>query len=528
MGKVVRKYWVGFLFSMLLKVVGEVIFIGSNYFSYIIFNKAISENAKLTDIWLQIVFAFVATLGSLTITYLSNILNSYVGYKMKMRFKDVVSYKINSMTDEEIEKYKKGELLSWYENDAPAIYLALDAKLIKIWHNITMCIVSISLLFIFVHWIVGVTAIIGGILIIFVPVFFGGITSKKQQELMIKNGELTQGIENLVNGYSEFAFRNKKSLFVKLTQGFSNKVENTKIKIEGLNFITSLLIGIFQVILQQGVFVGAGILYYLGYVEPGAMLVSISFSAYFMQGFGGLINNIETAIKGKKIIKKFSPVVFDKDFEGKDIFFEELAIKGLNYSVENKQIFKDFNSIINANKKYLVVGESGKGKTTLFRIIFGIIKNYSGDLEINKNINYKNLAPEDLKHLYSYLPQEPSVFNDTLRNNISLWDESISDEKIIDALKKVNLSKVLEENGLDGVINFESKNLSGGELQRVAIARAIVEDKQVMIMDEITASLDKENRESIENLIGSLNKTILYISHTTDADNKNFDQVIKL
>ncbi|WP_148285974.1 ATP-binding cassette domain-containing protein [Spiroplasma taiwanense] len=78
-------------------------------------------------------------------------------------------------------------------------------------------------------------------------------------------------------------------------------------------------------------------------------------------------------------------------------------------------------------------------------------------------------------------------------------------------------------------MNSESKNLFEGEMQRIAIARALVHNKKIMILDEITANLDKNNREIIENLVGDLNKTILYISHNTNSDgNKNLDQVIKL
>ncbi|WP_156005872.1 ATP-binding cassette domain-containing protein [Spiroplasma tabanidicola] len=280
-------------------------------------------------------------------------------------------------------------------------------------------------------------------------------------------------------------------------------------------------------ILQQSWIIVAAVLYFLDLVKPGALLLTTACSSFFLSGFVGLVSDVSNAKEGKSLIKKYKIENKIKKEIFKNIEFNELEIRNLNYSVENKQIFKNFNLEFKKNKKYLIVRESGKGKSTLFRIIFGIIKNHSGDIFINKNINYKDLSDKQIKKIISYLPQQPTVFDDSIRNNVNLWDKSIKDEKILEALKKVNLLNI-DKQSLDTKINPDNKNFSGGEVQRMAIARALVEDKQIIIMYEITASLDKFNRKSIEDLVGDLNKTVLYISHTTELDNKNFDYVIKL
>ncbi|QBQ07369.1 ABC transporter ATP-binding protein [Spiroplasma gladiatoris] len=528
MKKIIKKYWMLIFLCLFFEVIGQLLFIGSNYFQYTVVNKVIQENKSINEIWLETLFAFGGVIVSLTITYFSDLMRCRISYKLRINLKQIVSFKINSLSDEEYEKNKKGEYISWYNNEVEAISAALEAKLISIYVSLVLTILPITLLFIFVHWIVGLVALFGGLLTIFVPSIAGIFLSKKYQEIAMEQGEFTQGIENLINGYAEFAYQNKKGLFRSLIEKFSNKMESKVAKVSYFTFGISLLIGILQVVLQQSTFVGSTILYYNGIASPGAVMVSINFSAYFIEGFSSLIENITSIGKGKGIIKKYKNIREYQEYTKNSIPFKELNINKLNCEIEQKQIFKDFNLQIDANKKYLVVGESGKGKTTLFKIIFGILNKYSGDLILNKEINYKTLVPEDLKNLYSYVPQETTIFNDTIRNNISLWNKEIDDKKIIEALKKVNLSSLLKDNTLDTVINYDNKNFSGGELQRIAIARALVDEKQVMIMDEITASLDKENRQNIENLVGELDKTVLYISHTTSTNDKNFDVVVKL
>lgn len=127
------------------------------------------------------------------------------------------------------------------------------------------------------------------------------------------------------------------------------------------------------------------------------------------------------------------------------------------------------------------------------------------------------------------MPQKTIIFNDSLRNNISLFDPSIEDGKLFKALKNVNLNELANSASLESDLNNDFSNLSGGELQRISIARSLTQNKQILIFDEITSNLDKGNREIIENIIGGLKKTIIFISHTTNIlNNQNFDEIIKL
>ena len=125
--------------------------------------------------------------------------------------------------------------------------------------------------------------------------------------------------------------------------------------------------------------------------------------------------------------------------------------------------------------------------------------------------------------------QDNFLFNDTLRNNLTLYQD-ISDEKLLEALEKVQLGKFANTEGLNMVVGNGGNLFSGGERKRICIARALLTNKEVLILDEPLANLDKENIEKLEERILDLkNYTIIMITHiiSEEAEMK-FDKVINL
>lgn len=107
--------------------------------------------------------------------------------------------------------------------------------------------------------------------------------------------------------------------------------------------------------------------------------------------------------------------------------------------------------------------------------------------------------------------------------------DNISDEEIIKNLKELKLEDLLEEDGLNLILKENGKNLSGGQKQRIALARALIRNKSVLLLDEVTSSLDKENAILIENMVlNNKNLTVIMISHNITEKNKlKFDYIIE-
>ena len=194
----------------------------------------------------------------------------------------------------------------------------------------------------------------------------------------------------------------------------------------------------------------------------------------------------------------------------------QIEFSNVSFSYDEKRdILKNINITFNKNKITSLVGKSGSGKSTIANIISGKIKNFKGDIFISKikllDIDEKNL----LKNI-TIVSHNSYIFKGTVRENLLMADENLTDFQMNKALKQVNLFDFLQrENGLDTKILEKGSNFSGGQLQRLAIARAILKNSSVYIFDEATSNIDSESEKMIMKVIFELakEKTIILISH---------------
>ena len=181
----------------------------------------------------------------------------------------------------------------------------------------------------------------------------------------------------------------------------------------------------------------------------------------------------------------------------------------------NNQLFKNFYLTIKEKEKVAIIGSSGNGKSTLIKLIMGYYKLPDNTIFIDNNdINKFNL--NDLRTQISYVNQNNKLFNTTLLENIQ-YGNNVDEEEIIHVCKKIkvdNIFKNLKE-GLYTNVGIEGSNLSGGQRQLVHILRCIFKKNNIIILDEPTSAIDKDNRDNIMNAIKelSLNNTLIIITH---------------
>ena len=186
---------------------------------------------------------------------------------------------------------------------------------------------------------------------------------------------------------------------------------------------------------------------------------------------------------------------------------------------------------IQKNKSIGIFGESGSGKSTLIEIILGFLKPIRGSIEIDNSNVMENLS--DFNSIIGYVPQKIFIYDDSLKKNIT-FEEDLNPEqqkKFDHALKITNLQSLNKnlENSQNNKLGELGSKLSGGEKQRIAIARALYRNSQILIFDEVTKSLDIENKEKNNEIIQNLlaKKTIIHISHFKE-ELKNFDEIYQI
>lgn len=219
------------------------------------------------------------------------------------------------------------------------------------------------------------------------------------------------------------------------------------------------------------------------------------------QTFSLLDENEPVGNDGSKEIEKINEIKFENvDF---------------SYPKRDKMIFENLNLLFEDEKIVGLVGESGSGKSTLMKMVMKWYIAKSGKISLNEE-DILEIDSRKLQEKIAYIPQFPQIFSQTIRENLVLGNDEISDEEILEIAEKCRLKDVIlsTENGLDTKINSEKVIFSSGEMQRLELMRALLKRADVYIFDEPTSNLDTLNESIILNLIKENCKGMVFlISH---------------
>ena len=264
------------------------------------------------------------------------------------------------------------------------------------------------------------------------------------------------------------------------------------------------------------------ILYFAGYLFAAARL--IDGVAAFNQFYGELMyidSPVEKikALRNEKIQKGNRENLKSFDVSCNEVSFSYL---------DDKKVIDNVSFKAMQGKTTALVGPSGCGKSTLIKLVARLYDYDSGKILIDDK-EIKNINTEDLFKHISMVFQDVILFNGSVMENSRLGRSSASDEEVLEAAKLANCDDFVNKlpNGYQTEIGENGSNLSGGERQRISIARAFLKNADIILLDEIAASLDVENEKYIQESINKLtkNKTVIIISHRMKSI-ENVDQII--
>lgn len=252
------------------------------------------------------------------------------------------------------------------------------------------------------------------------------------------------------------------------------------------------------------------------------LIAMMSASTYLINPLQQILEAI-ASIQASQVIKdKLLTFGSESEIPSKGLHIhtlEEIQLKNVTKSYDNQEIFRDVTVTFSLSQHNLIVGDSGIGKTTLFRLISGQDKAYSGKI-IFKSIDGRELTP-NLDNI-AIIHQNPYVFHTSVRHNLTLYQD-YSDSLLISTLKKVGLWEACCHQ-LD--YELTGDNFSGGQIIKLEIARAILRGKQVLLADEMMASLDGASSKEISNVLKQLPNSIIEIAHHYNLE--DYDAVYRI
>ena len=270
------------------------------------------------------------------------------------------------------------------------------------------------------------------------------------------------------------------------------------------------------------------------------------FSAGMIIAFGQLIGQIVSPITmvpavianfraAKPLQERFQSLIEQKEEKGTE------KITNLNDAVEfenvsfgyqkEKEVIHQLCVRLEAKKHYAIVGSSGSGKSTLLSLLLGYYPSYSGNIRFDRT-ELRNLRRDTLGELIGVVSQDTFLFNDSIRNNITLYQDNYTDEQVNEAIREAGLSQLVASlpDGISTVIDENGKNFSGGEKQRFSLARVLLRNKKVLLFDEFTASMDEPTAKEIEGrLLTRGDCMIVTVTHRLNPEIlRRYDKILVL
>lgn len=198
-------------------------------------------------------------------------------------------------------------------------------------------------------------------------------------------------------------------------------------------------------------------------------------------------------------------------------FKRAIQFHKVDFQYTNTRILKELTMVLPAHKWTVILGESGVGKSTILKLIEKFYTEYEGKIMVD-DISLKDIDNHDLRSKVAYLSQSPSLFPGSIRSNLTVGNDTITDEMIWGVLETVNMKDYVSslDDALDTDVFEAGKIMSTGQKQRLCIARALLRNVEIYLLDEITSNVDPENTQLILSYFKELSKdgkTIISVTH---------------
>lgn len=438
-------------------------------------------------------------------------------------------HKIQSMSFAEYRKQPKETYLSHLVSDINLFEKDFFLSLLNMIYCFGSFLVG-SLLLLWIHPMIALSTIAVSIILYAITLYFEPIIKKTKEATQKANADTNVELSNVLNGMEIIKLYH-------VEEQFKNPFEQIIVRLETIKNIAFKKNAYHETLnhsiassYQMIIFVYATYLYTQNKLTMTSLIIVFNLMGQMIwsiiSGFN-FINRFKTSIM---IFNTITKEDVKKEAAQPMAFHSSIDVSSLSYSYDTSTyVLEDIHLSIQKNAKVLITGPSGVGKTTLLNCLTQNISDYEGTIRIDGN-DLHDISQLDFLTHCGYVRQEHFMFHDSIKNNIILHQPYDADKffNIIHALDLFDWISSLEDKE-NHLLVMDGSNISGGQRQRISIARELYHDKEVLFIDEPSASLDDFTSQKVYDTLLSLDKTVVCVSHRHLEYLKNrVDQVIEL
>lgn len=480
-----------------------------------------SGNVRTAIIYLVLYFIIGVLIG----TILSGIANSIL-LKIESKLTRAIGFntykKALNLPAVAFEEMSSGEIINRITSDADSLSFTFG-KMINMISSIVTALVILVYVF-FNSWIVGLILISFLVVLYFIIKKYNPLLKDAHKERKASQDVFTSLANESIRGIREI-----KTLGIKdhlITNAKRNIEDLFKLSKKEINLQTrfGIIVDFLKTTLEVGTFIVCIVLLYYKQITL-TFFIAMTYYIYRYMWFIECLNDFTQTYQKISVSldrvneilenKKYNDVVFGKT--NLENIKGEIEFKNVTFAYPNEDsVLKDFNLVIEPNKKIAIVGASGQGKSTLFNLITRLFDASKGKITID-GVNILDISEECLRKNISIIRQDPFIFNRTIMENFKIVDEDIKLKEVKACIKEAYLDEYIESlpKKYDTVLGEGGVNLSGGQKQRLAIARTLAKKSKIILFDEATSALDNNSQEFIKKSIDNLVKdhTVVIVAH---------------
>ena len=526
--KLMSRYRFVIFIYTLIGVVGIAMGLGSTVASKYLIDAVITHNNE------TIISAAAAVIGLGVFQIVVNAATSFMGSRVGTRVNNEIRWEIyDSMANanwEDINKYHSGDLINRLEGDVGSVsgnvisFLpGLFAKLMQFFG----CLVIV----LYYDATLAILALMSA------PVLF--FSSRFMTKMMRKYNLESREMNGKILSFSEESVQNLQTIKAfGLTKEYSEKFRillmnyrNMRLAHDKFTILTTLCLSAIGLVVAYSCYGWGVYRLWQGAITYGTMTLFLQLSGSLTSSFSGIVSmvpgviSVATAAGRVKEITELSKESRKNEAAAKEMLQKakengvSLVAEKLTYSYADseKKVLNGISFHAYPGETIAFVGPSGEGKTTILRLILGLVNKTEGELKLGVRDWGELPVSADTRSFCSYVPQENAVFSGTVAENLRIVNPNATDDELESALKIADAREFIERlpKGIETVIGERGVNFSEGQVQRLSIARAVLCKAPVLVMDEATSALDKDTEERVlRNLmVADKNQTRVITTH---------------
>lgn len=480
------------------------------------------SNSKIGKIIILSIVLILVDIIIFIVSYIKNKINTKFNLKINRNVKQIVLEHIPKLEYMEFSNINKSDVIQRVNNDATTYSEFFNSQINLFFDTIFIIIFAVAQT-LELNVTVGIFIGIICLFIVILSIWFFKNSKPLVEDIVERNKEVIEKTTINVENSKMVKIYNREEKEIQDFKKINDEYRKKDVKLAKLKVWYRITTHSLRNFKEPFILLWGGILVVRGELTIASLSILLAYATkimYYVYDTVAKLENINEFIvaykKLSKLMKYKEDVEKNPDIKlSGDIIFKNVSIK-----IQENKVLENLNFIIKQGENIAIIGDNGSGKTIIAKTLIGFYE-YTGDIYIGE-WDIKKVSKKSLRNYIGVVLQDTYLFTDTVKNNININQNKISDKQIINVCKMAELYDDIKrfDNNINYLIGKGGNNVSGGQKQRIAIARTILLDNKFIIFDDSLSKLDSKTKVKILNNIIKMQKGTIIISHDIEVVQK--------